>query len=46
HERATNPFMRSDDANVTQAVARHAGIDADDPVAVFAALRQWKNDFR
>jgi len=46
HERATNPFMRSDDVNVTQAVARHAGIDADDPVAVFAALRQWKNDFR
>lgn len=46
HERATNPFMRSDDANVTQAVARHAGIDADDPVAVFAALREWKNGFR
>nr|WP_311527992.1 hydroxyacylglutathione hydrolase [uncultured Ralstonia sp.] len=46
HERATNPFMRSDDVNVTQAVARHAGMKADDPVAVFAALRQWKNDFR
>ncbi|MGN6141222.1 MAG: hydroxyacylglutathione hydrolase [Ralstonia sp.] len=46
HERATNPFMRSDDANVTQSVVRRAGIDANDPVAVFAALRQWKNDFR
>lgn len=46
HERATNPFMRSDDANVTQAVAHHAGIDAGDPVAVFAALREWKNGFR
>lgn len=46
HERATNPFMRSDEAEVTQAVARHAGIGTKDPVAVFAALREWKNGFR
>lgn len=46
HERATNPFMRSDEANVMQAVVHHAGIDADDPVAIFAALREWKNGFR
>jgi hydroxyacylglutathione hydrolase len=46
HERATNPFMRSDEASVTHAVARYAGIDANDPVAVFAALREWKNGFR
>lgn len=46
HERATNPFMRSDEADVKQAVARHAGIDADDAVAIFAALREWKNGFR
>ena len=46
HERATNPFMRSDEPEVMQAVANHAGIDAADPVAVFAALREWKNGFR
>jgi len=46
HERATNPFMRSDEPDVTRAVAHHAGIDAGDPIAVFAALREWKNDFR
>lgn len=45
-ERATNPFMRSDEPDVTQAVARHAGVDAGDPVSVFAALREWKNGFR
>ena len=46
HERATNPFMRSDEPEVIRAVAHHAGIDAADPVAVFAALREWKNGFR
>ncbi|WP_296223290.1 hydroxyacylglutathione hydrolase [Ralstonia sp. UBA689] len=46
HERATNPFMRSDEAGVMASVARHAGIDVADPVAVFAALREWKNGFR
>lgn len=46
HECATNPFMRSDEAAVTASVVRHAGIDGDDPVAVFAALREWKNGFR
>jgi hydroxyacylglutathione hydrolase len=38
--------MRSDEAAVTASVVRHAGIDGDDPVAVFAALREWKNGFR
>ena len=46
HERATNPFMRSDEPEVMQAVARHAAIGTKDPVAVFAALREWKNSFR
>lgn len=46
HERATNPFMRSDEPGVALAVAQHAGVDATDPVAVFAALREWKNSFR
>ena len=44
-ERAVNPFLRSREASVTQAVRAHAA-SATDEVAVFAALRQWKNEFR
>jgi len=44
-ERAINPFLRSRLPAVVQAVRAHANC-ADDDVAVFAALRQWKNDFR
>lgn len=46
-ERQVNPFLRSREASVTRAVQAHASLPADaDEVAVFAALRQWKNDFR
>ena len=44
-ERAVNPFLRSREASVTQAVRAQAA-SATDEVAVFAALRQWKNEFR
>ena len=44
-ERAINPFLRSREGAVTQAVRAHAA-SANDEVAVFAALRQWKNEFR
>jgi len=44
-ERAINPFLRSRQRAVVQAVCAHANC-AEDDVAVFAALRQWKNDFR
>jgi hydroxyacylglutathione hydrolase len=40
-ERATNPFLRADDA----AFARAQGLDAGDPVAVFAAIRGRKDKF-
>jgi len=45
-ERATNPFLRWASSSV-QAAARHAPQPApsDEPVAVFAALRAWKNVF-
>ena len=43
-ERAINPFLRSREPEVVQAVlARTAS--ARDEVAVFAALREWKNHF-
>jgi hydroxyacylglutathione hydrolase len=41
-ERATNPFLRAADA----ALARNVGLDARDPVAVFAEIRQRKDHFK
>ena len=45
-ERAINPFLRVDEPQVrSSAQARDAAV-GDDPVGVFATLRQWKNEFR
>lgn len=44
-ERAINPFFRSREAGVTQSVQAQANIPTDE-VAVFAALREWKNNFK
>lgn len=41
-EKATNPFLRADDATL----ARAHGFDGRDPVAVFAHLRKAKDEFR
>lgn len=43
-ERAINPFLRSREPEVTRAVQAQAPA-AHDEVAVFAALREWKNRF-
>ncbi|MEY4747943.1 MAG: hydroxyacylglutathione hydrolase [Pseudomonadota bacterium] len=44
-ERRINPFLRcAEPAVQASGLARGAG--SADPVAVFAALRQWKNEFR
>ncbi|GGC46409.1 hydroxyacylglutathione hydrolase [Chelatococcus reniformis] len=40
-EKATNPFLRADRPEL----ARSVKLDGRDPVAVFAALREWKNSF-
>ncbi|WP_431276699.1 hydroxyacylglutathione hydrolase [Variovorax ureilyticus] len=46
-ERRINPFLRSRESTVRLAVQAHAGLSAHAPeTEVFAALRQWKNDFR
>ncbi len=46
-EREINPFLRSSVPAVAEAAHRHEPqASPDNPVAVFAALRQWKNDFR
>ncbi len=44
-ERRINPFLRSREPAVIEAVRRF-DTSAADAVSVFAALRQWKNEFR
>lgn len=44
-ERAINPFLRWDDPDVAAAARAHAGRALVDEDAVFATLRQWKDDF-
>ncbi|MBK9705303.1 MAG: hydroxyacylglutathione hydrolase [Betaproteobacteria bacterium] len=45
-ERATNPFLRAAVPAVAAAATAWAGRPLPDDVAVFAALREWKNGFR
>ena len=40
-----NPFLRCNQRGVVDAVSRR-GADASGPVAVLAALRHWKNEFK
>ncbi|HRO87017.1 MAG TPA: hydroxyacylglutathione hydrolase [Chiayiivirga sp.] len=44
-EQDTNPFLRCREPRLAARVAEHGGCDAADPVAVFAALRRWKDGF-
>ena len=45
-ERATNPFLRVDEAPMRAAVAARLGRAAIDRVEIFAELRRWKDGFR
>ena len=46
-ERDINPFLRVRQSPVAQAAQDYdAQVPLDDAVAVLAALRQWKNEFR
>ncbi|MFW8565397.1 hydroxyacylglutathione hydrolase [Orrella sp. 11846] len=44
-ERACNPFLRSREPSVAAAATHWANEDLKTPVDVFAALRNWKNEF-
>lgn len=44
-EKATNPFLRWDNADVAASASQWAGRSLKEPVEVFAALRQWKDQF-
>lgn len=45
-EKQTNPFLRYREPGIVQTLRSQAHLDSDDPVAAFAALREWKNSFR
>lgn len=45
-ELATNPFLRTQAAEIRTAVATRLGRAPRDEVEVFAELRRWKDDFR
>jgi hydroxyacylglutathione hydrolase len=44
-ERATNPFLRCDQATVRAAAELRSPGAGADPVSTFAAIRAWKNEF-
>jgi hydroxyacylglutathione hydrolase len=44
-ELSTNPFLRCTQHSVAAQMAGRDGVDPDDPVAVFAAVRRWKDNF-
>jgi len=44
-ERALNPFLNCHREDIRQAAQRHCGEPLADEVAVFACLRQWKDNF-
>lgn len=44
-EKATNPFLRCDIAEVKQAAEQQAKQSLDSPLAVFEVLRHWKDNF-
>lgn len=44
-EKATNPFLRVNETAVIAAAQQQRGAKSGDPVEIFAAIRQWKNEF-
>jgi hydroxyacylglutathione hydrolase len=44
-EKATNPFLRVKRPAVIESANKYLGKRVSDPSGVFAALRQWKNEF-
>lgn len=44
-ERATNPFLRCGEPALADSASSQAGHALDTPLAVFTALREWKNRF-
>lgn len=45
-EKATNPFLRFCEPGIADRLVATGHISDREPIAVFAALRQWKNSYR
>jgi hydroxyacylglutathione hydrolase len=45
-EKRTNPFLRYREPGVLRTLQSAGRLENDEPVAAFAALREWKNSFR
>jgi len=45
-EKATNPFLRYRTSQIAQRLRAEGRLRSDDPIAAFAALREWKNTFK
>jgi len=45
-EKRINPFLRTHQAALMQAASVRAGEPQNDPISVFAVLREWKNVYR
>ena len=45
-EQLTNPFLRYREPAITQRLVEEGRLAGNDPVAAFAALREWKNNYR
>jgi hydroxyacylglutathione hydrolase len=45
-EKLTNPFLRYREPSILRTLRAAGRVANDDPVAAFAALREWKNGFR
>jgi len=45
-EKATNPFLRYDSPAILDRLEQAGRISSREPIAAFAALRQWKNSYR
>jgi hydroxyacylglutathione hydrolase len=43
-EKATNPFLRCTEPAVVESVNKYLGTRVSDPVRIFAAIREWKNN--
>lgn len=44
-EKATNPFLRYREPEIVASLKAAGRLQTEDPVAAFAALREWKNNF-
>jgi hydroxyacylglutathione hydrolase len=45
-EKLTNPFLRYRAKSIIERLKNSGRLQVDDPIAAFAALREWKNVFR